>query len=94
MLFSFCIIQTSERGRPRWHYEGEIYVIYESIVIILFIQVVDKFVANHPTMAKRQIELKINEIAVKEKRINDTKLVLSCYLCLLFFNIEKWQISQ
>lgn len=38
-------------------------------------KVVEKFVGNHPNFAKRQVELKISEIAVKEKRANDSKLV-------------------
>jgi hypothetical protein len=44
-------------------------------------KVVEKFVVNHPSMAKRQVELKIQEIAVKEKRATDSKLV--CLLELL-----------
>ena len=38
-------------------------------------KVVEKFVGNHPNFAKRQVELKISEIAIKEKRTNDSKLV-------------------
>jgi len=38
-------------------------------------KVIEKFVTNHPFAPKRQVEIKINEIAVKEKRTNDTKLV-------------------
>ncbi len=34
-------------------------------------KVVDKFISNHAAYPKRQIELKINEIAVKEKRDDD-----------------------
>lgn len=49
-------------------------------------KVVDKFVANHPSIAKRQIEMKINEIAIKEKRSNDTKLV-SLHLILKFIKL-------
>ena len=36
---------------------------------------VERFVDNHPNFAKRQVELKISEIAIKEKRANDNKLV-------------------
>lgn len=35
-------------------------------------KVVEKFIGSHPLFAKRQVELKINEIAVKEKRENDS----------------------
>lgn len=38
-------------------------------------RVVEKFSAIHPSYAKRQVEIKINELAIKEKRPNDTKQV-------------------
>ena len=38
-------------------------------------KVVEKFVEKYPNYAKRQVELKISEIAIKEKRVNDSKLV-------------------
>lgn len=36
---------------------------------------IDRFIAKNPQIAKRQVEIKINEIAVKEKRSEDTKQV-------------------
>lgn len=46
-------------------------------------KVIEKFVINHPFAPKRQVEIKINEIAVKEKRTNDSKLV-----CYNFYSIS------
>ena len=34
-------------------------------------KVVNQFLVNHPTYAKRQIEMKINEVSIKEKRGDD-----------------------
>jgi hypothetical protein len=39
-------------------------------------KVVSQFIANHPTISKRQVEIKIAEIGIKEKRADDTKQVL------------------
>lgn len=39
------------------------------------IKVIEKFIHNHPLFAKRQIEMKISEIAVKEKRPEDATKV-------------------
>jgi hypothetical protein len=38
-------------------------------------KVVDKFVLRHPLIARRQVEMKIWEVSVKEKRDDDTKQV-------------------
>lgn len=38
-------------------------------------KVVDKFVVRHPLIARRQVELKIGDISVKEKRADDTKQI-------------------
>jgi hypothetical protein len=38
-------------------------------------KVVIPFVAAHPSLAKRQVEMKISEIAIKERRHPDTRLV-------------------
>jgi hypothetical protein len=38
-------------------------------------KVVDKFLENHPEIPKRQIEIKVNEVAVKEKRDGNSKIV-------------------
>ncbi len=34
-------------------------------------KVVERFVAIHPTISKRQVEIKIMEVAMKEKRPTD-----------------------
>ena len=38
-------------------------------------KVVNEFTANHPEISKRQTELKVFEVAVKEKQAEDTKQV-------------------
>ena len=38
-------------------------------------RVVDKFVLKHPSIARRQIEIRINDISIKEKRADDVKQV-------------------
>ena len=38
-------------------------------------KVVTQFIANHPKISKRQTVIKIGQIAVKEKRGNDAKMV-------------------
>lgn len=42
-------------------------------------KIVNPFTERHPHVSKRQVEFKINEIGVKEKRANDTRLVSRCY---------------
>lgn len=37
------------------------------------IKIVERFIEEHPEVPKRQIEIKINEMAYKEKRANDSK---------------------
>lgn len=39
------------------------------------VKVIDKFLEGYPDIPKRQVELKINEIAVKEKRDGDIRIV-------------------
>jgi hypothetical protein len=38
-------------------------------------KVVNEFTTNHPEISKRQTELKVFEVAVKEKQHDDTKQV-------------------
>lgn len=42
-------------------------------------KVVNQFLASHPTYAKRQIEMKINEVSVKEKRGDDRHQVIAMF---------------
>ena len=44
-------------------------------------KVVNEFTANHPEISKRQTELKVFEVAVKEKQADDTKQVCSRIYC-------------
>ena len=44
-------------------------------------KVVNEFTANHPEISKRQTELKVFEVAVKEKQADDTKQVCSRICC-------------
>lgn len=39
-------------------------------------KVVNEFTTNHPEISKRQTELKVFEVAVKEKQHDDTKQVI------------------
>lgn len=46
-------------------------------------KVVNEFTNNHPEISKRQTELKVFEVAVKEKQQDDTKQVKGNSTCLL-----------
>lgn len=50
-------------------------------------KVVNEFTNNHPEISKRQTELKVFEVAVKEKQHDDTKQVtysIILYLILIY----------
>jgi hypothetical protein len=51
-------------------------------------KVVNEFTNNHPEISKRQTELKVFEVAVKEKQQDDTKQVkgISTHLLVDFFS--------
>jgi hypothetical protein len=42
-------------------------------------KVVNEFTTNHPEISKRQTELKVFEVAVKEKQHDDTKQVRNTF---------------
>ena len=47
-------------------------------------KVVNEFTTNHPEISKRQTELKVFEVAIKEKQAEDTKQVTTRYCKIEF----------
>ena len=57
-------------------------------------KVVNNFFAEYPSVSKRQTELKIAEIAVKEKREDDTRQVMCVnYKQLFYIEISTYLLS-
>jgi len=48
-------------------------------------KIIAAFTDSHPHVSKRQVEMKINEIGIKEKRPNDSKLVRRPHLKFILF---------
>lgn len=54
-------------------------------------KVVTKFVELHSTVSKRQVEMKITELAIKEKRATDTQKVLLFINCYFYYNYHSFK---
>ena len=52
-------------------------------------KVIEKFVLNHPVVPKRQVAKKIGEIAIKEKRLDDSAQVTHCCACCCCMMMRK-----